>query len=69
MDVSTYQTHVSFPELSKKEILDCLAEMGISLEADELNEPHRFKDKIKSLFLTMVGYDPIGSSHQSKIGE
>jgi len=43
-----------FPELSKEEILDLLDEIGVSLEVDELNEPHRFKDKVRSIYMALV---------------
>ena len=43
-----------FPMLKTSEILSCLEELGLEVSKVELTEPHRHKDKIKSLFTFFV---------------
>jgi len=54
MDITSNQTVYRFPILKNAEIIECLSEAGIDITESELTEPHRHKDKVKSIFLSLV---------------
>ena len=54
MDITISQNQYSFPILKFPEIIQCLAEAGIEITEAELKEPNRHKDKVKSIFLSLV---------------
>jgi len=54
MDITTNNTVYRFPILKNVEIMNCLSEAGIEITENELIEPHRHKDKIKQVFVSLV---------------
>jgi hypothetical protein len=57
MDNTEIQQSVgySYPQLKPTEIVQCMEELGISLTKDELLEPQKHKDKIRNIFVQLVG--------------
>jgi hypothetical protein len=45
---------INFPLLKVQEIIECLAEMNIEVTETELEEPARYKDKLRSVFERLV---------------
>lgn len=56
MDITTNQTAYRFPLLKNAEIIECLSDANIELSERELTEPHRHKEKVKGVFLSLVSY-------------
>ena len=54
MDITTNQSAYRFPLLKNAEIIECLAEAGIELTESELTEPHRHKEKVRAVFVSLV---------------
>jgi hypothetical protein len=54
MDLTTNPTQYSFPLLKNDEIIQCLGEVGIEININELTEPNKHKDRVKSTFTSLV---------------
>uniref|UniRef100_A0A7S4MY20 Uncharacterized protein n=2 Tax=Odontella aurita TaxID=265563 RepID=A0A7S4MY20_9STRA len=55
MDLTANQQQAfSFPILKNADILHCMSELGIDLTVDELNEPHRHKDRVRAVFVNLL---------------
>lgn len=66
MDLTTNPTQYSFPLLKNEEIIQCLSEVGIEMNSNELTEPNKHKDKVRSTFFSLVSSSNfIVSSHSS----
>jgi hypothetical protein len=46
----------SFPILHQSEIIQALAGLKIDISKNELNEPHRNREKLRNVFLQLVSY-------------
>ena len=53
MDLTSHQTF-SFPILKNSDIMQCMSEIGIDLTQDDLNEPHRHRDRVREVFLLLI---------------
>lgn len=56
MDFTNTPAQFIFPVLKSADILQCMTELGIEMTKAELAEPHRHKDKIRTIFLQLVRY-------------
>ena len=55
MDLTSHHpTAYVFPTLKTVDILLCLAELDIELSKQELTEPQRHKEKLRSVFVSLV---------------
>lgn len=54
MDISSSIPSYRFPILKNQEILECLTDAGIEITSNELMEPNRHKDRVKSVFNDLV---------------
>jgi len=53
MDLTENQVH-TFPILKNQVIVQCLSEAGIELTEAALTEPHRYRDRVKAVFTSLV---------------
>lgn len=55
MDITnSHKPQYRFPILKNNEIIECLTDAGIDVSSNELVEPNRHKDKVKSIFTDLV---------------
>ena len=54
MDITNNLPSYRFPILKNQEILECLTDAGIEITSNELMEPNRHKDRVKSIFHDLV---------------
>lgn len=55
MDLTTQGAGAySFPILKSSEILTCIEELGIELSQQELTDPIRHREKLRTVWLSMV---------------